>query len=251
MLSPKLNLKPSSNRARPRRFPSWTGTCRALGLLGAVATLILLVPTLVSATIVTADTSRRIFGDIVTATLTIDDESQAGNLVITLSLDPGPLTGDLRSFYAQIADESLLSGLSISGVDVTQSRVEANSVFDFGDGTFVPTIPTACGPTRCDFGFEIGTAGTSPDNIQTTIFVLSHLTEVLTVDVLADQVFALRVNSISSDGSRGVFTGFSKLVGVITVVPEPSTAIMMMLGLAGLTVAGGRDQSRKIEHPRH
>jgi hypothetical protein len=132
---------------------------------------------------------------------------------------------------------------------VTQSRIEANSVFDFADGTFVPTIPSSCGSTGCDFGLEIGTAGTSPDNIQTTTFVLSHLTEVLTVDILADQVVAMRVNSISTDGSRGVFTGFSKLVGVVTVVPEPSTAIMMMLGLAGLTLAGG-DRSRKVEHPR-
>ena len=218
-------------------------------MLGAVATLILLLPTLASATIVTAGASR-IFGDILTATLTIDDESQAGDLVITLTLDPGALTGDLRSFYAHIADESLLAGLSISGANVTQSRFEANSVFNFGDGTFVPTIPTSCGATGCDFGFEIGTAGTSPDNFQTTTFVLSHLTEVLTVDILADQVFALRVNSITSDGTRGVFTGFSKLAGVVTVIPEPSTAIMMMLGLAGLTVAG-RDPSRKTVHPRH
>jgi hypothetical protein len=107
MLPPKLKLKRSSNRARPRRFPSRLGTCRALGSLGAVATLMLLLPTLGSATIMTENLSR-IFGDIVTATVTIDDESQAGDLVITLSVDPGPLTGDLRSFYAQVADESLL-----------------------------------------------------------------------------------------------------------------------------------------------
>ncbi|HIG72421.1 MAG TPA: PEP-CTERM sorting domain-containing protein [Myxococcales bacterium] len=64
------------------------------------------------------------------------------------------------------------------------------------------------------------------------------------------RVFALRVNSISSDGSRGVYTGFSKLVGVVTGIPEPSSAIMMMLGLAGLTVAG-RSRSSKTEHLRH
>jgi hypothetical protein len=208
--------------------------------------LILLLPTLASTTIVTANASR-IFGDLVTATLTIDDESQAGDLVITLSLDSGPLTGDLRGFYAQIADESLLSGLSISGLDVTQSLVEANPVFDFGNGTFVPTIPTACGPTGCDFGLEIGSAGTAPDNIQTITFVLSHLTEALTVDVLANQIFAVRVNSITSpDGSQGVFTGYSKLVGAV-VVPEPSTALMMLLALTGLTAAG-RDPSRLAEH---
>jgi hypothetical protein len=40
---------------------------------------------------------------LVTATLTIDDESQAGDLVITLSLDPGALTGDLRSFYSHVS----------------------------------------------------------------------------------------------------------------------------------------------------
>ncbi|MEO1935151.1 MAG: hypothetical protein ABGX04_10265 [Myxococcales bacterium] len=64
---------------------------------------------------------------------------------------------------------------------------ESNSVFNFGNDTFVPTIPTGCGPTGCDFGLAIGTAGTSQDDIQTTTFVLSHLTEALTVDVLAYQ----------------------------------------------------------------
>ena len=173
MLPQKLNLKRPSNRTRSRRFQDRVGSSRAIGLLGAVATLILLLPTLASATIVTANASR-IFGDLVTATLTIDDESQAGDLVITLSLDSGPLTGDLRGFYAQIADESLLSGLSISGLDMTQSLVEANSVFDFGNGTFVPTIPTACGPTGCDFGLEIGSAGTAPGRDPSRLAEHSH-----------------------------------------------------------------------------
>jgi hypothetical protein len=91
---------------------------------------------------------------------------------------------------------------------------------------------------------RIGAAGHNLDSIQTTTFVLSYLTEALTVDLFADQIFALRVNSIfSPDGSRKAFAGFAKLVGTVVVVPEPSAAIMMMLGLAGLTAAGRKRSS--------
>ena len=176
-----------------------------------------------------------------TASLTIDDESQAGDLVITLSLDPGSVVGDLRGFYMHVADESLLSGLSIDGVNVTDSAFEANSVYEFGRDSFVTTGSTGCRFNGCDLGIEVGTHGIRDDDLQSVTFVLSHSMLDLTVDLFADQIFALRVsNAGSANGKR---TGFSKLSGIV-VVPEPSSAILMLFGLSGLTIAGRAQRTK-------
>ena len=49
----------------------------------------------------------------VDGTLTIDDGIDPGNLVLTFTVDAA--AGDIRGFLAQIADESLISGLSVVG----------------------------------------------------------------------------------------------------------------------------------------
>ncbi len=205
-------------------------------LFGAIVAALLLLPSFASATIVTAQATP-FTGEAVTATLTLDDESQAGNLVITLEIDAGALTGDLRSFYAQIADESLLAGLSVSGADVNSSAFSANSVSNLGNGTRVGTINEACSGGGCDFGVEIGVLGFRSPVIQSLTFVLSHISEDLTVALFADQSFALRINDIGPVSGDAVQNSYSKLTGLV-VVPEPSTAILMLLGLAGLTAAG-------------
>ncbi len=145
------------------------------------------------------------------------------------------MTGDLRGFYAHIADESLLAGLSISGTNISDSSFVADSVNNFGWGTYITTGSSGCGFEGCDFGVEIGTHGIKNDDIQSVTFVLAHSTLDLTADLFADQIFALRVSNVGTpDGDR---SSFSKLSGKV-VVPEPSTAIMMLLGLTGLTLAG-------------
>ena len=70
-------------------------------------------------------------GDPLSVTLSIDDAASPGDLVITLSVDPG-YRADLRGFVAHIADESLLAGLSVVGPNVTGSAFSANSVIDLG-----------------------------------------------------------------------------------------------------------------------
>ncbi len=213
------------------------GSIGAVGLVrtvGIAVAAVVAIPSLASATIVNS-TATSFIGEEMTATLTIDDESQPGDLVITLSLDAGAVVGDLRGFYMQIADESLLAGLSISGADVSDSAFAANSVNNFGWGTYITTGSSGCLFNGCDLGVEVGTHGIQNDDLQSVTFVLSHSVLDLTVDVFADQIFALRVSNAGiADGER---SGFSKLAGVV-VVPEPSTAILMLLGLTGLTVAG-------------
>jgi len=215
---------------------------RLLGAIAAVVVAVVALPTLASATIAST-TATPFLGESMTATLTIDDESQLGDLVITLRVDAGPLTGDLRGFYAHVADESLLGGLSVTGPDITDSLFVANSVHQLGAGTQVPNSFPGCGWHGCDFGVAIGTFGIEADDIQTVTFVLSHSTMDLTVDLLADLSFAIRLDDVGTpDGDR---SSYSKLSGTVAV-PEPSTAIMMLLGLAGLTAAGRRSTNDSI-----
>ena len=203
--------------------------------LGAITVALIALPSLASATIINT-TATAFSGDPLTASVTIDDESQAGDLVITLNLNAGPLNGDLRAFYADVADESLLSGLSVSGIDITSSSFAANFDHDLGPGTQIPH----CESSGCDLAVEIGTFGRSPDNIQTVTFVLSHTSVDLTVDLLLDQLFVIRVSDVIGLERNPI--GYSKLEGSFTV-PEPSTGLLMFLGLAGLTTVGRRSSS--------
>ncbi len=202
------------------RVAKWIGS---LLLIGPA----LFVPEIVSATTVTAQASP-FTGDPLSVTLSIDDAASPGDLVITLSVDSG-YRADLRGFVAHIADESLLAGLSVAGPSVTGSVFSANAVIDLGQGANLQGGGTPC---PCDLGVEIGAPGIGHgDDFPVVTFTLSHTTANLTVDLLAGQFIGVRATSVGGDsGSRN---GSSKLVAV---VPEPSTAVLMLLGLAGLTL---------------
>jgi len=175
-------------------------------------------------------------GDPISVAVTIDDASDPGNLVITLAVESGATTGDLRGFFAQVDDESLLSGLSVSGAQVTGSRFAADSVIDLGQGS---NLNGGGSPCPCDLGVEIGAPGLGGgDDYATVRFVLSHDSRALTTALFSRQLFGVRLTSVGDlDGGR---SGSSKLVGV---VPEPATGVLVLLGLAGLARARriGRD----------
>jgi len=171
-------------------------------------------------------TSSSFTGSALSVSIVIDDEADPGNLVITLEVETADPTGDLRGFFAQVSDESLLAGLSVTGTEITDSVFDANAVINLGGGNNLNGGGTPC---PCDLGLEIGSAGIGSDDIQQVTFTLSHLTESLTADLFNGEAFGVRATSVGSPtGSRN---GSSKLSGV---VPEPSTALLMGLGLAGL-----------------
>jgi len=171
-------------------------------------------------------TSSSFTGSALSVSIVIDDEADPGNLVITLEVETEDPTGDLRGFFAQVSDESLLSGLSVTSAAITDSVFDANAVINLGGGNNLNGGGTPC---PCDLGLEIGSPGIGSDDIQQVTFTLSHLTESLTVDLFDGEMFGVRATSVGSpNGSRN---GSSKLAGV---VPEPSTALLMGLGLAGL-----------------
>ncbi|HEB88858.1 MAG TPA: PEP-CTERM sorting domain-containing protein [Deltaproteobacteria bacterium] len=206
-----------------------------------VALLLLLIALPGLAGAATISTTATVFhGAPLSLVMTIDDDSalaDPGDLVITLELEVGSNIGDIRGFYAHVSDESLLSGLSITGPDITSSDFAANDVGDFGPGF---NFNVAGSPCPCDLGAEIGTASIAPgDDIRITTFILSHASEDLTLGLFAGQSFGVWVDSVSRLGKERQVGHVTKLSGIVPV-PEPTTALLMALGLAGLTIGGRR-----------
>lgn len=172
----------------------------------------------------------------------VDDATESGGIQITLELAENGYVGDLRSFYAHVTDESLLPGLVVSGEGVTRWDVGANSVRSVGKGTSAMADGSPC---NCDLGIAIGIPGWKGDDRRSITFVLSHVSEDLNLSHLEGEAFAIRVNKVGKVGGKR--RGKSKLSGVmassVTVAPEPTTAVLMMLGLAGLASVGRRDAS--------
>ncbi len=214
------------------RFRHFLISSAALLLCSAICSAIC--PAISMASVIeTAATSFT--GDPLTVSITIDDETDPGNLVITLAVDGAGAVGDIRGFFGHVADESLVSGLSVSGANVTDSQFDANRVRNLKGGN---NLNGGGSPCPCDLGVEIGTSGIGRDDIQSVTFTLSHVDMDLDVSFLAGEYLGVRATSVG--GVSGGRNGSSKL----SVIPEPATGLLMMLGLAGLAVAGRRGDVR-------
>lgn len=151
-------------------------------------------------------------------------EEVDGDLRFTVSvLGEGGLTADLRGLFFQVADESLLGGLTLSqdGAGVTEFRAKEDGVIDLGQGA---NMQGAAG--AFDIGVEIGSAGMGRDDIQSVSFVLSHATADLSLSLIALQEFGVRMTSVGLEG--GSRTDGLKLVGTATDVPDGNTPPVAM-----------------------
>ncbi len=164
-------------------------------------------------------------GDDSEARVTLDDAAAgAGNIQISVEVTTG--VADIRGILFDLADDSLLAGLVVSGGDVTD--VAFGSVIDLGNGANLRGGGTPC---PCDVGVEIGRPGLrgGSDDFQSTTIVLTHETLGLDLSIFDAQQFGLRLTSVGPDEDhRG---GSAKLGGV---VPEPSTGLLLGLGLLAL-----------------
>jgi len=151
-----------------------------------------------------------------------------GDIVFTLSVEEG--LADLRGVFFDIANDVLLAGLSASGEFVT-GFFATGDVIDLGHGGNLHGGGTPC---PCDIGVELGTPGIGKDDIQSTSFVLSHNTESLSLADFSEQLIGVRVTSVGDEDSR---EGSSKLRGTLPPIPEPSTALLLTLGVAGLAAS--------------
>ena len=195
---------------------------------------LLTLTTSASAATVTAPATST-YGHPLEGSITIDDAIDPGNLVITLSIDAA--RGDVRGFLAQVADESLLAGLSVVGEDERSFRFAANRIGKSQKGRGLGRAGTAC-PCDVSVGFS-AKSGT------TVTFTLTHETQDLTLGLFYGQDFAIRASGLrvayEQEGQRGGSVRHhgirhSLLEGRIpNPIPEPGTAMLMGLGLAGLS----------------
>ena len=127
-----------------------------------------------------------------------------GELVVTVSvLEEGGDIGDIRGLFFDVSDESLLSGMTATGSDVTGQDFDANNVTNLGGGNNVNgSVLIALG--AFDGGITSGTPGIGSDDVRSTTFTLSHSSQALTLDLLSNQDMALRLTSVGEEGgSRG------------------------------------------------
>ncbi|MCI0535838.1 MAG: VPDSG-CTERM sorting domain-containing protein, partial [Verrucomicrobiales bacterium] len=184
------------------------------------------------------------------------DELLGGDLQVKLDVIDNPGSagtgiGDLRGWWSQISNESLLPGLSLipvswSGlnapatVDIVGTFGPANGVNDLGNGNNLNGGGT---PAPLDFGVDVGTPGIGTDDIQHAIFNLHHSSVALSVSLFDGQVMGGRLTSLgaSSRGDSSKLKGTGTMFTIADPIPQPvpdggSTALLFGTSLVGLVL---------------
>lgn len=147
---------------------------------------------------------------IVTVTEVINPITGYRELRFDVSVDEsGGTEADLRGLYFDLADESALGSLSVTGDDVTGAQFDADAVTKVGAGTSIDGRHTNKG-NGFDAGIGFGTPGMAKDDIDNTSFTLSSADGDLNLDILSEMRFGVRLTSVGPDGDRD---GGQKSVG--------------------------------------
>lgn len=133
------------------------------------------------------------------ATLTIVELGDGTlQFTITNDQDNDGLIGDIRGLFFDVADDTLLGGLTFTGAEITEVQQDGD-VSNLGGGVTTNGVPNS----PFEIGIEFGTSGMSTDDYQTVTFVMSSADRALTLDDIALESLAVRQTSVSSaDGGR-------------------------------------------------
>jgi len=156
----------------------------------------------------------------------------------------GNTIADLRGLFFNVANETLIAGLSATGASGPISLCLGNdNVSGCGAGNNINGLGL-----DFDVGANIGSNGLGGDDFQTFSFLLDHASQSLVLatffDLSETYDMAGRVTSLGTPGSR---EGSSKLQGELctvnctpTSVPVPGVLGLLGAGLMGLGIAARR-----------
>ncbi len=156
-------------------------------------------------------------------------ETAGGTLQFTVDvLSTSKLTGDLRGLFFDFNRDPLLSGLKVSGSNIT--AFDTIDVTNLGNGV---TMQSAGAPY--DVGVAFGSANLGKDDIKHQTFMLYDTLHALTLDDIANVEFGVRLTSVGSP--TGARTGSSKLVTMASAAPDAHDDSFHIFedGQAGLT----------------
>jgi hypothetical protein len=149
-------------------------------------------------------------------------EQADGSLLFDLDVlgDSGTI-GDLNGLFFDLADDAIVSNLTVSGINLTGENIDANSVSKV-DGYNNVNGEIVKEDGKFDVGVQFGTAGIGADDIQSTSFTLATKDgSALTIADVLSQDFAVRLTSVGElDGAR---TDSVKISGTSDpIITEPA-----------------------------
>ncbi|PUB19215.1 hypothetical protein [Yoonia sediminilitoris] len=153
------------------------------------------------------------FTDTVGVSITVTEQYN-GTLLFALDVDDSAGTAaDLNAWYFDLADDSLASGLTVSGADVTDDNFEANKV------TKIDAFTNMNGEVVKEYGkFDGGVQFGHPASPPSTSFVPGHDTVALTLNDILAQDFGISLPSVGElDGAR---QDSMKLGGTAPDIPD-------------------------------
>lgn len=122
-------------------------------------------------------------------------ESEGGALKFILD-NEGSQVADLRGFFFDVKDSSVIPSLAASGAGITTQAHGDEAVVNLGNGV------TMAGAGAFDFGVAFGTAGIGKDDIHHAEFTLTSTGRQLTLDDVLGMDFGVRFTSVG-DASGG------------------------------------------------
>ena len=215
---------------------------------GVTATLALLMlallPGLAAATTINATAVSSAGEDPFSARLTIDDAITPGSLVFSIAVNGDDSKIKIRGFAAGVLDGTLLSGVTVLGGNVKESFLNLGQ-------NMLGTHPVDPSCTTCDLSvsFKKPVKGATDRSVS---FTVSDAAGPLGLSAFQGQDFAVLLQVKGAQNVKGVQHGFffhdKKMVilegsMVTSPIPEPSTALLLALGLAGLSVGEKRTRA--------
>ncbi|WPY96651.1 hypothetical protein T8T21_19090 (plasmid) [Limimaricola variabilis] len=146
------------------------------------------------------------------------------SLRFDVTLDESGAQADLRGLFFDVADSALLGGLSVSGADVTTSRFARDAVTDLGNGANMNGALTKKG-NGFDAGIAFGTPGIGKDDIDQTGFTLSSSAGDLSLELIAQMRFGVRLTSVGPEGCREDSLKLAGMAGGIVDAQDDAGAL--------------------------